>query len=337
MTVALTSSPVVPLPGQTVLLTASGTAGNLLEFFLTSGPAGSRLVTGRLASYAQSFVPDVTGIYTFTVNDWVRNYTAPGFPGDPLARPTLTLSSSVSSQTVSVGQVLTRTIGAEPDVVDLKLIVQGTTIVAAMLLNPRTQAADLASQDSAVLLALNACTNISVSSLDDTLQTKVNSIRAAYEAHRVLTTGSVHAAVDATNFVRTNLNVSTDEGAIAALNDIRYELTQHMLNRVTAPATAPHTFPDATDVIRVGSASDKRTGHSLADNTWTIYEAHRVKVTGTPGNVHGLADSTNVLAAQKPLAALQSTLMTAAFNAALATPQGQHGATVTLTQAHGFR
>lgn len=328
MAFVVTYSPLLPLPGDSVSLNVTTQDGTVAEWTLQAVPSGSKQAAGRLANYASTFTGDQPGAYLIAANDWQLNYTPPKFSGDPNAIKTLTLRNT-ATQTVYVAKPLSRTIGAGSDKVDLVLFLQNDQAAGAMLTSPRTKAAEVASRDAGVLEALYKCIGIASASLDDTLAVKVNNARQNYEAHRVLTAGSVHLAADTVNAVTRNRDTSTNEGAIAAVNDIRVNLAPHMLSVIA------HTKPDATDVLVAGTAIDVQSAHALLDNWWGVYESHRALV-GSP-LVHGAADATNVLATQKPLANLQRAFIVAALNASLGVPSGEQSAVVKLVTAHGFK
>lgn len=119
----------------------------------------------------------------------------------------------------------------------------------------------------------------------------LNDLRAKYEAHRVLTAGSVHLAPDATNAV--SAAAATDfRTALALWNDLYVRITRHGTRG---------TVHNATTGIPVDGAMGEWIEPPLyqADlpgkcNTLvTLYEQHRVKTTN--GAPHAAADSDNVL------------------------------------------
>ncbi len=121
----------------------------------------------------------------------------------------------------------------------------------------------------------------------DALVLLANNLKAKYEAHRVLTSGSVHGAADTTNDV-TAPNATNLATAITLLNDIR---TQYEAHRVLTSGSV-HGAADSTNAVSAPAASDLATAIALANDLRTQYEAHRVL---TSGSVHGAADSTNTI------------------------------------------
>lgn len=112
-----------------------------------------------------------------------------------------------------------------------------------------------------------------------------NDIKVQYEAHRVLTAGSVHGAADSTNVV-TAANASDLATAITLANDLK---TQYEAHRVLT-AGSVHGAADTTNTISAANASDLATLLTLLNELRTDYDAHRVL---TIGSVHGAADTTN--------------------------------------------
>lgn len=115
----------------------------------------------------------------------------------------------------------------------------------------------------------------------------VNDLKAMYEAHRVLTAGSVHGAADTTNVV-TSADATDLASAITLANDIK---TQYNAHRVLT-AGGVHGAADTTNPVTSANATDLATLITLINEIRTDYEAHRVL---TAGGVHGAADSTNVV------------------------------------------
>jgi hypothetical protein len=119
--------------------------------------------------------------------------------------------------------------------------------------------------------------------------TLVNELKADYEAHRVLTAGSVHGAADTTNTV--SAADATDEAtAITLANEIKVDYEAHRV----LTAGSVHGAADATNDVTAADATDLATLITLVDDLRVQYEAHRVLIAGS---VHGAADSTNVVSA----------------------------------------
>lgn len=115
-----------------------------------------------------------------------------------------------------------------------------------------------------------------------------NDIKAKYNAHRILTAGSVHGAADSTN-VTSAPNATNLATAITLLNELRTDYEAH---RVLTSGSV-HGAADSTNTISAPVASNLATAVTLANDLRTKYEAHRVLTAGT---VHGGADSTNAAA-----------------------------------------
>lgn len=114
---------------------------------------------------------------------------------------------------------------------------------------------------------------------------QLNDLTTQYEAHRILTGGSVHGAADATNIV--TAATATDEATAYTLaNDLK---TQYEAHRVLT-AGSVHGAADSTNTIAAADATTLATLVTLTEELFDEYEDHRVL---TAGSVHGGADSTN--------------------------------------------
>ncbi len=124
--------------------------------------------------------------------------------------------------------------------------------------------------------------------------TLLDEIKVDYEAHRVLTGGSVHSGTDAVNTV-TAVNATTKALAVLLSNDIRTQFIANFANVSThhgASDTAGVAAATAVDVLDGDSSWEEIAG--AADELRAAYEDHRVL---TAGAVHGAADSTNTVTA----------------------------------------
>lgn len=119
-----------------------------------------------------------------------------------------------------------------------------------------------------------------------------NDLKTDYNAHRVLTAGSVHGAADNTNAV-TSSDASNLATAITLLNEIRTDYEAHRV----LTAGSVHGGADSTNALTAVAATDAQSAITLALDLKAKYNAHRVL---TAGSVHGAADSTNVTDATSP-------------------------------------
>jgi hypothetical protein len=141
----------------------------------------------------------------------------------------------------------------------------------------------------------NARFNFAPASADLTaLNTLLNEIKTDYEAHRVLTAGSVHGGADATNTI-TAANASDTATRIALANDLRAKINAHRI----LTGGGVHGAADTTNVITAPVATDDATALILALDLKAKYNAHRIL---TAGSVHGAADSTNATTSASPSA-----------------------------------
>lgn len=123
------------------------------------------------------------------------------------------------------------------------------------------------------------------------IYTLLNELKVDYEAHRVLTAGSVHAGADSTNTV-TAANADTKAKAILLANDLRTQFIANYANVTSHHGAADTTNPPTSDALDTDATWTEIA--AMADELRTSYEAHRQL---TAGSVHGAADSTNTVTA----------------------------------------
>ena len=124
-----------------------------------------------------------------------------------------------------------------------------------------------------------------IKALADELKTK-------YNAHRVLTSGSVHGGADSTNVVSAAA-VSSKATAVTLLNELKTDFNAH----IAMTSGSVHGAADATNPVTLDDLTSSSTWTeiaAMADSIRTKYEAHRVL---TADSVHGAADSTNTMTA----------------------------------------
>jgi hypothetical protein len=120
----------------------------------------------------------------------------------------------------------------------------------------------------------------------------LDELKVDYEAHRILTAGSVHAGTDAVNLV-TAANATTKALAILLANDLRTQFIANYAN-VTAHHGADGSADAPTVAALVPGTATWTEIAALADDLRASYEAHRVNLAG---GIHGLADGTNTVTA----------------------------------------
>lgn len=134
--------------------------------------------------------------------------------------------------------------------------------------------------------------------------TLVNELKTDYEAHRVLTAGSVHGAADTTNTV-TSADATDLASAQTLANEIKVDYEAHRI----LTAGSVHGAADTTNAVTAANATDLSTLITLVNDLRTQYEAHRVFTTG---GVHGAADTTNVVSASAVGSNVQVHVLTSA-------------------------
>lgn len=160
------------------------------------------------------------------------------------------------------------------------------------------------------------------------LYTLANDLKDQYEAHRVLTTGTVHGAADATNVV-TAADATTQATLYLLLNDLKAQYEAH---RVLTTSSV-HGAADATNVVSAADATTLATAITLANELKVDYEAHRIL---TAASVHGAADATDVVTADSvtlattPYASIKSKDLTSAKTITVVTKDPTSGANAAL-------
>jgi len=152
----------------------------------------------------------------------------------------------------------------------------------------------------------------------------LDELKVDYEAHRILTGGSVHAGTDAVNVI-TAANATTKALAVLLANDLSAIMQVNFANISTH-----HGLSDTAGIaalLALGVLDGDSTWAEIAavaDGIRVNYEAHRVL---TAGSVHGGVDSTNTVTAAA-VGAVQTAVNTgldelkADFNAHIVEPTG---------------
>ncbi len=325
----ISTSPTYPVVGETITLSSDALSGTDRVWILSSVPAESALTTGLLVTptdedqtgvvaallagtNVETFTPDVAGEYGVTVVDIRRDPGAPSFDGDPAGVRGVHILGTEEG-TAHVGATSDLYIGTEAgDGATLRLTIVDETIRAATLVEPTTETARIAALQSSVTSPLAALVGVTVASAGTDLQTGVADLLTNYEAHRELTSGSVHVSADITNGVHAH-GTGSQAAAIATLNLLHEALLGHLLTSTTeynlggnAPVGGSsnpwHTedHDDGTNVPVAPAAQTLAQATVLsADLRERCYERHRVQIASP--DTHGAADSTNTLAAPSKL------------------------------------
>ncbi len=298
MTTGLACDPLYPIAGELVTLAITDALGqtNAARFELLTVPPLSELVAGMLVDnagvYIQTFTPDVAGEYAFAVYD-VRVYLGLSqHSNDANGGAREQVLSATARGDVHVASPIDLRIETIPGHnVTLRMGLVNETIRSAEFVDPSTDLARLAAIDTAVVAALETIVDVSVTALVTTLTNRVALLRIAYEAHRVLTSGSVHASSDTTNLVQSEPPTS-DEAALDCLREIYTKLGKHM--RAGATGGTWHTADDTKNLPITPLPFTKWQAHVVAsDLEERVYERHRLQ-TASP-IAHGGADGTNTL------------------------------------------
>jgi len=122
----------------------------------------------------------------------------------------------------------------------------------------------------------------------------LDELKVDYEAHRVLTGGSVHSGADSTNTI-TAADATTKALAVLLANDLSTIMQLNFAN-----VSTHHGLSDTAGIaalLALGELDGDSTWAEIAvvaDGIRAEYETHRAL---TAGSVHGGADSTNTVAA----------------------------------------
>ena len=87
-----------------------------------------------------------------------------------------------------------------------------------------------------------------------------DALRSAYEAHRVLTAGTVHGAADSTNTVTAAAVGTVTVALYAGLNELKGDFNAHIQESGTF-----HYMPDVSMTVTVANASTAATSRALAN------------------------------------------------------------------------
>jgi hypothetical protein len=196
---------------------------------LIAVPAESALETGILlddeGEYTTEFEPDVEGEYDFKVASRTEYAAAPAFDGDPAGA---TFSVVISEETTSIR------VGVSMDLpivtlnghnVTLRVKSHNGTVTEAELVDPLTQVALAATEDSTIQTKLAALVDVATSAIGPDLAAKGAELFAAYERHRV--EGSIHATDDTVN-VFVYDRAYSNAAAIDRLNRFREVFVRHL-------------------------------------------------------------------------------------------------------------
>ncbi len=349
MTISISPSPTAVVPGQPVTLTLAGAAtGRVGEFELLGVPPLSALPIGRLLDAkgavqvptieapASTFTPDVAGVYQLSAFVIAIDPGNGDYEGDPMGAPRRTVETVVDGAVYCGAQMDLPIRTQAGHGATLRLVVAGATVRAASLVSPLTELSRVAALDFAVVVALTGLVGIGTTAMDAEFVADVRVLRAAYEAHRVLTTGSpeVHTAADLTNVMRRETPTAM-AAALATLNDLYDQLLGH----TTAGALGGtwHTNDDGINVPLCGKATGLGSAVVLkADLRERVLRRHRTQVGVDPVKVHGSADGASTIAAPLPLPVLIVAYLDAIALALPTAPTGEEQGAVTLTHNLGF-
>lgn len=130
-----------------------------------------------------------------------------------------------------------------------------------------------------------------VNTRQKSLQAKLDTFIAAYNAHRGV--AGVHTAADVDNQIAAPVATDVIADILTLLNDAVAKFELHRVNI----SGGIHGLADTNAITATYPATDLTEAVALALDLRTLYEAHRVL---TAGSVHGGADSTNTIVTAAP-------------------------------------
>lgn len=322
---ALVLSPLYPLAGEAVALSATSTNGaSEFAFELTSRPTTSAVTLGLLLTglattatrtlspllaarsdiLGATFTPDVAGEYGIKIYDLVERTAIPSFAGDALSAgdggyellATQTGTAHVGGE-VRLPLATTQGHGAT-----LVLEVVNETVRAAAFEDSADEMSRQATLVAGVVSALAALVGQSMASIMGDFVARTEDLRAFIDAttgpghHYATAAGGAnfHAFVDSTNVVP--VGVAADSAAcVAVVNACARSLRAHLVDNGVR-ASQWHTIDDATNVALAAEASTIGTAQvALSDLRERVYERHRIDAavhTVTIDNVNELTAPT---------------------------------------------
>lgn len=242
---AIVSTPTYPIVGDNVVFSITSATGNSALFEITATPDDSAFPTGVLTKLAtgkslqgatddesglDNFDPDEPGSYSVTAYEQTTIPGSPAYPGDP-AGSTERRFVARKTVTVFVGALMDLELVTESgDGADLRIKVNDGTVRAASLQNFRSDNAESAAEQTAVIAALAGLVGAPVSTMGPDLEVRVNELFDSYESHRLqISAPASHTNADTTNTVASSRG-SDIIGSIDLLNLIRTQYEKHCLN-----------------------------------------------------------------------------------------------------------
>lgn len=327
---AVTYTPTHPVPDETVTLSITGASGQTAatRFEITSVPARSALDTGLLVDAAgdpvQEFVPDAAGAYAVTAYDYRRFSGVGAYPGDPAGEARDVLVATQTG-TVYVCDTMDLPIRAGEHEVTLRLLVSGTTVADASLVNPTTDKARLAALDSDVLAAVAALEGEAAATLGEQLDADVTTFVTQYNAH-LNDIADVHLTTDEAHLM-TAAKIAHQAGAGERLLDLYDAFVGHATGE-------DDLWHNTADFVNLPIASRSRGSGDLrvllADMR-RVYAAHLAD-----DDVHKNADGDNGMPDPLPLTAAIIEILDYLAADEPATPTGENEGALDLASLFGF-
>jgi hypothetical protein len=367
--ITLATLPTYALPSDEVrVVVTAGGGGNFARVWCTDAPEGSALraeldaagTSARVEVFAVApddpdpRIPlDAPGAYTFAAQEYTRQATTQGggYAGDPNGYQSETKVGSETTVTLYAGERLTTRLGsARFGFATLVLYVWADTVratdnqnhpavgVTPAIINPTTEAADLAARDATVATSLDALADKTAAALVLDAEDIIEEICDELFLHMTNAGGSYHTVADTDNddLIRDKVPpaTGTKAGIAESVRLIHQYLSDHMRN---LPGTAGdyHSeldYANAPAVTAPAGPSDMASTMATLADLHRVYEAHRADATA-----HAAADSTNVITtALPPLLTLHSDYLDALRQLSPSAPSTANAAAVVLVHSAGF-
>jgi hypothetical protein len=366
MAVGLNATPAYPIANRPVRYQPLWTGGgNYVRIWCTNAPPGSKIRKSMDETGASRFLLyagdnttewvtewDKSGTYSLAAQEYRRgaSTTGGGYDGSPSNAPSETKTDVETALTVSVADRLEIPLGLGRDTATLVLFVHAETIRATTIehhgilspaiINPGSDRAKLAAEDATVKASVEALKDAAAAAAIGNVYGVIDDFVSKFNAHRILTAGTVHASADNGNAVITvAVGVKSIEALIAAVTDCRRMFDRHARNDVDGSGTnsaSPdfHSFADTKNLLLASPAAgggDMAKARAALADLHRAYEAHRHYL----ASVHGAVDNTNALMGLPVLLQLDSAWCDAVVSSTPTAPATANSGTVSLVSLSG--
>lgn len=330
MAITLTTVPDHAFPGVVTLATTASAGGNYVTYWCTDAPLGSSLRVALDADENNRILihegaiccthdadMEIGGAYTFVCQEMTKNATAHGggYTNDPNGFQSKTKVGAENTQTVYVGQKLSRRLGCSCfGTAELLLWVWNTTVrpttikshgeITPAIVKPSTSNAETAALDTTVATKLAALGDVLASLLIGNLNSLCDDMRTNIPLHFNNNGGVYHNGAppvpdidNDTEIERMTGTPTTPAGFSTFASIVWRRLHNHMANW---DGSAEKTYHNAGGVFTpdyVNAFASSQPGDSdMAGSTSALADIYRAYVAHiADATVHAAADTTNEL------------------------------------------